>query len=377
MQTASTQATTRVHIRRGHSSSSDEATAVAEVFAQVQQDDQRLVLFFASARYDVERLAAALRERTSCVVVGCTSAGELGPDGPSRGGIAALSFAGELDAQAWGIDLANIDADVLRVAADCAEQRAQWPDRGSFGLLLADGLSKREEHLALALYRELPMVPIVGGSAGDDLTFERTHVYVDGAFHSHRAVFVHVLLDAPIAPFKFQHFEPGDAAFVITDADPDGRILREINGVPASIAYADAIGVAPDKLDSAVFSSHPIVVELGGESYVRSIVSVTPDGGLNLFCAIDIGVVFSIGRPTDPAAAARAAFEAARARVGELQAVIGFSCILRRLEFESSCRLSELGDLYVEYRVCGFDTYGEQFNGVHINQTFTGVAIGV
>ena len=26
--------------------------------------------------------------------------------------------------------------------------------------------------------------------------------------------------------------------------------------------------------------------------------------------------------------------------------------------------------------VIGFNTYGEQFNGMHINQTFTGVAIG-
>jgi len=26
--------------------------------------------------------------------------------------------------------------------------------------------------------------------------------------------------------------------------------------------------------------------------------------------------------------------------------------------------------------VIGFNTYGEQFNGMHLNQTFTGVAIG-
>jgi hypothetical protein len=27
-------------------------------------------------------------------------------------------------------------------------------------------------------------------------------------------------------------------------------------------------------------------------------------------------------------------------------------------------------------RVFGFSTYGEQYNGLHLNQTFTGVAIG-
>jgi hypothetical protein len=28
------------------------------------------------------------------------------------------------------------------------------------------------------------------------------------------------------------------------------------------------------------------------------------------------------------------------------------------------------------HKVIGFNTYGEQFDGMHINQTFTGVVIG-
>jgi len=32
--------------------------------------------------------------------------------------------------------------------------------------------------------------------------------------------------------------------------------------------------------------------------------------------------------------------------------------------------------LMAQYGVFGFSTYGEQFNGVHVNQTFTGVALG-
>jgi hypothetical protein len=35
-----------------------------------------------------------------------------------------------------------------------------------------------------------------------------------------------------------------------------------------------------------------------------------------------------------------------------------------------------ISDLYRRYNVAGFHTYGEQFNAMHLNQTFTGVAIG-
>jgi hypothetical protein len=30
----------------------------------------------------------------------------------------------------------------------------------------------------------------------------------------------------------------------------------------------------------------------------------------------------------------------------------------------------------VRHRVCAFNTYGEQYRGVHVNQTFAGIAIG-
>ena len=54
---------------------------------------------------------------------------------------------------------------------------------------------------------------------------------------------------------------------------------------------------------------------------------------------------------------------------------IGCDCFLRRLELEDSGDLEQIGRYLQGQRVMGFNTYGEQFNGMHINQTFTGVAI--
>jgi hypothetical protein len=55
---------------------------------------------------------------------------------------------------------------------------------------------------------------------------------------------------------------------------------------------------------------------------------------------------------------------------------IGCDCVLRRLELEGEGGVAEVGAFLREQQVLGFNTYGEQFNGMHINQTFTGVAIG-
>ena len=41
----------------------------------------------------------------------------------------------------------------------------------------------------------------------------------------------------------------------------------------------------------------------------------------------------------------------------------------------SDSTLEQIGGFLRDQRVMGFNTSGEQFNGMHINQTFTGVAI--
>jgi hypothetical protein len=51
-------------------------------------------------------------------------------------------------------------------------------------------------------------------------------------------------------------------------------------------------------------------------------------------------------------------------------------CILRNLEATRTGQKEALGELFRRNNAVGFSTYGEQFGGVHINQTLTGIAIG-
>lgn len=368
-----------VRARRGASSHPDPMVAVAELNEQIGGDALDVVLFFCSPDYDLQILGRALKRTFPCPVVGCTSAGQIGLRGFQRNGIAAVGVSGgSLRPRPFLIRPLSAAYQQARAIGEAVQVGRRNGGAGErwLGLLLVDGLSKAEERIAASLYQELDAVPIIGGSAGDDLRFERTAVYHDGAFYSDAAVFTVFRGTAKFSAFKLQHFVPGPTQLVITEADPEQRVIREINGEPAAAAYAEAIGVSEDMLDARVFAQHPLLLQLGGDSYVRSIQRLNADGSLSCFCAIEDGLVVSIGSGVDPMKELESAFDEVRARIGEPSFVIGCDCILRRIELEQKGLDASVGAFFARNRVLGFSTYGEQFNGMHVNQTFTGLAIG-
>jgi hypothetical protein len=153
-------------------------------------------------------------------------------------------------------------------------------------------------------------------------------------------------------------------------------VVTEINAEPAGREYARMVGLDVDKLTPLIFASHPVVVQLGGLEYVRSIQKVNEDESLTFFCAIDEGIVLTVARGVDLVENLEQTFADVRSRIGEPELVLGCDCILRRLEIEQRGLVAQVSDVLHRNRVIGFSTYGEQYNAMHVNQTFTGVAIG-
>jgi hypothetical protein len=219
-------------------------------------------------------------------------------------------------------------------------------------------------------------IPVVGGSAGDGMKFESTAVYARGAFGPRRAVVVLVNTVVPFTLVKTQHFVPGDVKMVVTSADVNRRVVKELNAEPAAQEYARLLGVDVASLGTSDFATHPVVVRVGGGLYVRSIQRANPDGSLQFYCAIDEGLVLSLARGVDLVSNLEEALARVRQEIGPPQLIIGFDCILRRVEIERSQLAPRMGAMLSNANVVGFSTYGEQFNAMHINQTFTGVALG-
>ena len=372
------------YIRLGQSRAAEARQAVQEFHAAVAQPDMELVVFFCSSEYDLDAVAAEMNRLFAGVrVAGCTTAGEIGPDEYSRHSLTGASFA----AGACTAAVARLDQlsrfDIVRgdaFAQDLLQQlESRAPEAGpdnSFAFLLIDGLAMREEPVAHTLQHALGRIPLFGGSAGDDLRFSRTHVFSAGHFQTDAALLILVSTPLPFVLFKTQHFVSTGERLVVTESDPAHRTVREINGMPAAETYAQLAGIDVHDLNPQRFAASPVVVVIDGTDYVRSIQKVNADGSLTFYCAIEEGLVLRAAHGVDLVENLEQAFERIRAQIGPPQLVFGCDCILRGLEIFQTGIQERVETILRRNNTIGFNSYGEQFHGVHVNQTFTGVAIG-
>ncbi len=359
-------------------------SAVREALGALRGVEGSLGLCFASPGHDLDVLAAELgRERPDLTWLGCSTAGEVGPMGCSTSGLVLAVLPGggttvEVEALDGleGLSLGRVQRAVQTLIERTA-LRAGAPDASnSFALLLVDGLAKREELLASAAQGALGAIRLLGGSAGDDLAFERTRILVNGHFGADRAALALVRTDRPFRVFRTQHFTRGKERMVVTEAQADIRRVLELNGDVAAHEYARLVGIAPDALGPEVFSRHPVVFSIGGEDYVRSIQRVGPGGSLDFYCAIETGVVLSLAQRGDLICDLAATASSLRKDFGEPELTIAFDCILRQLEIRSTESQQVVQRHFEELNAIGFATYGEQLGGLHMNQTLTAVALG-
>jgi hypothetical protein len=371
-------------IRLAHSCALEARLAAEEFHAAVAQPNMELVIFFCSSEYDLNVLAEEITRLFAGVqVVGCTTAGEIGPAGYLQHSLAGASFpAGSCTAVSGLLEhLSQFEIatghDFAQALLQRLESKAPKVDAGnSFALLMIDGMSVREEPVAHALQYALGKLTLFGGSAGDDQKFSKTHVFSDGRFHSDSAVLLLVNTALPFKIFKTQHFVATEQRLVVTEADPAKRIVREINGLPAAEEYARLLGVDVHALNSTSFAASPVVVMIDGTDYVRSIQKANADGSLTFYCAIEEGLVLRVAHGVDIVNNLKQTFDKIRAEIGTPQLVLGCDCILRNLEISQNGLKDRVAEIFQLNNTIGFSSYGEQFHGVHVNQTFTGIAIG-
>lgn len=354
----------------------DIAAAADTLLATLAPADPALVLLFASPSAALPQLARALRQglTESCRIVGCSSAGEISSAGYSSGTAVAI-----------GLPTASFRAETLVLENLTLLPVSTWmhglrgllanfrpdPGRSLFGVLLVDGLSHQEEVLVATLDAALPHVMALGGSAGDRVDFAQTCVISDDAVLRDVAVFCLVETDLEVRHLIFDHFQATETRMIVTRANPAQRALLEINAEPAAEEYARIVGVPVSELTPLIFARHPLLVNMGGRYFVRAIREPTEDGGLMLMSSIDTGAVMSLGLAED----LTEGFEAMlRDLPSTPSLILSFDCILRRLALEHAGLGTAIKDIFSRYNMAGFSTFGEQHGGIHMNQTFVGLA---
>jgi hypothetical protein len=236
------------------------------------------------------------------------------------------------------------------------------------GIVLIDGLSLAEERINDEI-GNLTNVAFVGGSAGDDLKFQQTHIFANGKAYSDAALLALLKPATTFDIIKTQSFQSTGKVLVATKVDAASRTVYEFNGKPATEEYARALGIDDASKVGDYFMSAPLGLVADGEIFVRS-PQQTQNTAIVFYCNMLEGMELELLSSTDIIAETQRALAEKMQELGGLKGVINFNCILRTLELQQRGITAEYGQVFNGQPMVGFSTYGESYIG-HINQTAT------
>ncbi len=362
-------------IKTANSSKQTVDAIVTDLQSQFQGISPKLIVLFASSAIDQDKLINQMKSTfAEAEIIGCSTAGEITSGKMMKGSAVAMALNTDV--------VEDLKVEVLhgisenssaRTAMDAFEahygESAHAMDIKKYvGLVLMDGLSGSEEQIMDSI-GDSTNITFIGGSAGDDLKFQNTYVYVDGKAHTDSAVLVLMKLKKGFDIVKTQSFNALDKTLKVTKVSEKDRQVFEFNNMPAVDAYAQAIGVASHEVDTH-FMSNPVGVVIDeNDIFVRS-PQRSKDGSIIFYCGIPDGMSVSLLESTDIIGDTRNALAAKVEEMGGISGIINFNCILRTLELEQEGNTEAYGDLFKDIPTVGFSTYGEAYIG-HINQTAT------
>lgn len=340
------------------------------------------LVYFSKSEHAPESVIELMADRAPGLpYAACSTAGEITPLGLAEGGLQIILFpATNFAMEAIPIAATNTGG-FEAIASQIAHAREAFamrlpPGHGRFAISLMDGMSYMEESITAAVHWGLYDVPLLGGSAGDDLNFAHTVLISNGRILASGAIVILVSTSLPLEIFKTENFVPTSEKLVVTRSDPARRVVYEFNAAPAADAYAAVIGVSPSALTPQSFASHPLVMRVGGEYYCRSIQKMNADRSLSFFCAIDDGIVLTVAEPMGMGQSTADVLAGLNQQLGGIDFILGFDCVLRKIDARNRQATQKIAQLYQQNNVIGFNTYGEQYRSLHLNQTLTGVAFG-
>jgi hypothetical protein len=346
--------------------------AVKDLQAQCGDGKPRLVVFFASTKYDPQLLSEGLQAAfPGACVAGCSTAGELAAGKMMTGAVVAMFFSADVveDSVAAVVENLRSETTVQKAFAEF-ERHFQLPVSSldltrHVGLVLVDGLSGAEERL-MEKIGDRSDILFVGGSAGDDLKFQKTHVCKGGKAYTDAAVLVLLRLKNGFEILKTQSFLPTGKHLVATQVDEAHRKVIQFDHRPAVEAYAEALDVLPHRVSDHLMQ-HALALMVNGEPFVRSPQRV--DGqSIIFFCQIKEGMQLEVLNGTDIVADTGAAIAAKQSAVSPIAGLIDFQCILRTLDLRNQKRCEQYGAIFSGIPAIGFSSYGEQYLG-HMNQS--------
>ncbi|MFB6159013.1 MAG: FIST signal transduction protein [Candidatus Nanohalobium sp.] len=374
---------------------------------------------FTSPEVDVRELNSALDSKLDCNYVGCTTAGEITPEGPKENTLTAM-FVDREDIE-FSISLREEIHDQPRekgqkIAEEVMEDLDDEENNALF--LLTSGVTRVKRPVGYKVLKGLSSVvpseiPISGGSSGDNMNLKKTFQFANGKLMEGGAIAVSISTSLPVESVQAHGKDNAKATGVVTKSE--GREIVEIGDRSAAEFYADAIDEDLSELEklydlplakelsfglsylkNKILRRDPITVgqifnysleyaiseELGPkEEIVTQPISVTDRGGILLSRSIEENQVIKVlegEREEIVSAGSRAVKD-----ISDPVLALFADCATRKelldeteLDNEVSQITEEIGENFAGWYAMGEVGQGENLLCTHMNQTVSGLVIG-
>ncbi|KLU64263.1 cyclic di-GMP phosphodiesterase response regulator RpfG [Desulfosporosinus acididurans] len=363
-----------INIKPVYSTQTTISEAVSEIKRQLLNFKVKLLIFFGSSSFDYNKLSACMQEAfDDCIVIGCSTAGEIVNGKFLKNSVVAMAFNSKIISDAKVEVIEHLQNKLCVEGAFKSFEKyfnlssSAMNPREYVGIVLIDGLSMKQEKI-MDKIGDRTNVYFIGGSAGDDLKYVKTHVCANGKAYTDSAVLL-LLRMSPYAEFniiKTQSFKALDHVLIADKVNEETREVIEFNHKPAILAYADAIGVKSIEEATKYFLTHPVGLVIGEKEILVRSPRETRGTNIKFDCSILEGMEVRLLESTNIIEDTKTSLNNIKA--DKIEGIINFQCIKRTLELEKKGLLTEYRKIFNDIPNVGFSSYGELFIG-HLNQT--------
>ncbi|HXH73450.1 MAG TPA: FIST N-terminal domain-containing protein [Bacteriovoracaceae bacterium] len=342
------------------------------------------ILLFASSSYNYSELLKSIHNTCNPkILVGCSSAGEFTTGVHSTGSACAIALRSDEMHFSSGIGR-NLSLNREEAAKEIAASFTGMNDT-SYGfrsaIILTDALAGFTDDLIKQLTQQTGgMYQFIGGGAGDDAQFKRTHIFCGVESFSDSVVSLEILSNKPIGMGVAHGWKPASQSLRVTESVGERLIsLNSMQAVEAFEEHAKRMGQEFNTNNPLPFFLHNVIgIESGEDNYrLRVPLTVNQDGSIS--CASDIpeGSMVCFMQTTNESAieAAKNATHSAISQLGDDKPGVAlfFDCVATRLRMghDFEFELQSIEKILGETKFAGANTYGQiaraegQFSGFH------------
>jgi len=244
--------------------------AAEQVISHLAGRQPDLVLVFSSIRFADPRMLKAVRSLTgSAPLVGCSDAGGIITSGPKRRSVTVIGLIAKNGSFVTGVErhISHQPRQAGERLADTLSRQASQAARCL--LVFPDGLTVSGSDVLEGIVKKLGRdVPVAGGSAADDLYFQKTFQFYNDEILTDSVTGVLLCGDIHAGIGVRHGWVPVGRPRRVTRAL--GHIVYELDRRPAVSIYEDFLGLKREELMQeplgSVTLTYPLGMEMKGQS---------------------------------------------------------------------------------------------------------------